>query len=253
MEVGDKVWAKDMVTGKKRLRTVKAVSSHVDTRMMTLVVGGERIRVTTEHPFHTSQGWVRSGDLKAGDRVSLIDGGTAAVTSITYDAKPTRVYNFEVEGDHNYAVTETGVLVHNSSCGAGSVRYGELDDLDRPTGMSATLTPDMVGTGTRAKQAISPAGFGGRSAGHARGHLLGKRLGGDGGDARNLMTLYQNPVNNPAMRGFENQVRSALDAGETVSYAVTPIYRGSELMPIGVTMSAQSESLDFYVSIVNRR
>ncbi len=116
VKVGDKVVARDMVTGKKRLRTVKAVSSHVDTRMMTLVVAGEKIRVTTEHPFHTDQGWVSSGDLEVGDKVTLIDGGTAAITSITYDSKPTRVYNFEVEGDHNYAVTAAGVLVHNSAC-----------------------------------------------------------------------------------------------------------------------------------------
>lgn len=117
VKAGDKVWAKDMVTGKKRLRTVKAVASHVDTRMMTLVVAGKTIRVTTEHPFHTPKdGWVSSGDLAPGDRVTLIDGGTAEITSITYDSKPTRVYNFEVEGDHNYAVTAAGVLVHNSAC-----------------------------------------------------------------------------------------------------------------------------------------
>ncbi len=127
VKVGDKVWAKDMVTGKNRLRTVKAVANHVDTRMMTLVVAGERIRVTTEHPFHTEQGWVSSGELKVGDKVTLIDGGTAAVTAITYDTKPTRVYNFEVEGDHNYAVTAAGVLVHNSSCPSGVVPLGASD------------------------------------------------------------------------------------------------------------------------------
>lgn len=119
VKVGDKVWAKDMVTGKNRLRTVKAVANHVDTRMMTLVVAGEKIRVTTEHPFHTEDGWVSSGELKVGDKVTLIDGGTAAVTAITYDTKPTRVHNFEVEGDHNYAVTAAGVLVHNSACPTG--------------------------------------------------------------------------------------------------------------------------------------
>lgn len=119
VRVGDKVWAKDMVTGKKRLRTVKTVANHVDTRMMTLVIDGEKVRVTTEHPFHTDKGWVSSGELKTGDRVTLIDGGTAAVTSIAYDSKPTRVYNFEVEGDHNYAVSAAGVLVHNSACPTG--------------------------------------------------------------------------------------------------------------------------------------
>lgn len=117
VEVGDRVWAKDMVTGKKRLRAVKSLHSHVDTRIMKLVIGGKAVKVTTEHPFHTpDQGWVQSGDLKTGDDVSLIDGGSAKVGAITLSSTPTRVYNFEVEGDHNYAVTDLGVLVHNAAC-----------------------------------------------------------------------------------------------------------------------------------------
>jgi DNA/RNA non-specific endonuclease len=113
----------------------------------------------------------------------------------------------------------------------GSISYGALDDLGRPTGVSAHLTPDMVGTGSPAARSITPPGFGGGSAGHARGHLLGNQLGGSETDARNLVTMFQNPANSPVMRGFENQVRTALDAGQVVNYAATPIYRGSGSCP----------------------
>lgn len=56
-----------------------------------------------------------------------------------------------------------------------------------------------------------PPGFlggGSGSPGHARGHLLGNQLGVTGKDTRNLVTLYQSPVNSPVMRDFESSVRA---------------------------------------------
>ena len=44
--------------------------------------------------------------------------------------------------------------------GNSSIHYGELDSLGRATGVDATITVDMVGTGTPAKSSIKPAGFG---------------------------------------------------------------------------------------------
>jgi hypothetical protein len=83
--------------------------------------------------------------------------------------------------------------------------------------------------------------------------LLGNQLGGSGSDARNLVTLFQNPANSPVMRGFENQVRGALDGGQLVDYAVTPIYRGADLMPMGITLQAQgSGGFNMFVSVLNR-
>ena len=136
---------------------------------------------------------------------------------------------------------------------ARTVNYGALDDLGRPSGVTARLTPDMVGTGSPAARSIKPPGFGGGSAGHARGHLLGNQLGGSGTDPRNLVTMFQNPANSPVMRGFENQVRGALDSGQLVDYAVTPIYRGADLMPMGVTLHAQgSGGFNMFVTVLNR-
>jgi RHS repeat-associated protein len=134
-----------------------------------------------------------------------------------------------------------------------AIDYGTFDDLGRPTGVSARLTPEMAGTGTDPARSIRPPGFGGGEAGHARAHLLANQLGGSGTEPRNLVTLHQNPANSPAMRGFESETRRALDAGQTVDYTSTPIYRGDEPMPIGVTISAQgSGGLDISVSVLNR-
>ena len=90
---------------------------------------------------------------------------------------------------------------------------GELDALGRTTGASATITRNMLNTGTGASRSITPAGLLGGGADHARGHLIARLLGGSGRDARNLATIYQNPVNTPIMRGFEQQVANAVRAG----------------------------------------
>jgi hypothetical protein len=55
------------------------------------------------------------------------------------------------------------------------------------------------------------------------------------------------------MRGFENQVRAAVEAGETVRYTAQPIYRGSELVPRGVTLSARgSRGFRLDVTVLNK-
>ena len=130
---------------------------------------------------------------------------------------------------------------------------GELDALGRTTGASATITKEMIGTGTAASRSIKPAGFLGGNANQARGHLISRLLGGSGTDARNLATIYQNPVNTPIMRGFEQQVAGAVRAGETVQYTVQPIYRGTELIPRAFTLRATgSGGFRLHVSILNK-
>lgn len=136
----------------------------------------------------------------------------------------------------------------------GSIDYGTLDALGRPTGVRATITPDMIGTGTSANPNIEPPGWGGdgTALNQARGHLLGKQLGGSGDVPENLVTLQQNPTNSPVMRGFENQVRSAVEGGQTVDYTSTPIYDGSNPIPRAVTMTGTgSDGFNLGVSVLN--
>jgi hypothetical protein len=133
-----------------------------------------------------------------------------------------------------------------------SIHTGSLDSLGRPTGVEAQLTKEHVLTGTPAAHRITPPGFEGKPAGHARGHLLGAQLGGSGTDPKNLVTIHQTPANLPVMRGYERQVRVALDAGQRVEYSSTPVYVGNELVARGITMRASgSGGLDFWVTVLN--
>ena len=79
-------------------------------------VGGESITTTPEHPFWVPQkGWTSAIKLRAGDKLSLLNGETVIVKTAQHELlkTPVLVYNFEVEEFHTYFVSGISVLVHN--------------------------------------------------------------------------------------------------------------------------------------------
>jgi hypothetical protein len=115
------------------------------------------------------------------------------------------------------------------------IRIGELNAKGQATGVAASVTRAMLGTGTRANQGIRPPGF---VAGDSRGHLQANQLGGSGDDDRNLVTLTQNPANSPRMSTFEDAVKRRVRAGEAIEYVVKPLYRDGLLPPSAILMTA---------------
>jgi hypothetical protein len=114
----------------------------------------------------------------------------------------------------------------------GGVDYGRVDPATgQRSGIRATVTPAMVAAaarhqlGSAADPDIHPPGWEQLPArNRARGHLLGRQLGGSGEVAANLVALYQTRANTPVMRDYETEVAEAVQAGETVRYAVRPLY-----------------------------
>ncbi|MEK3766613.1 MULTISPECIES: DNA/RNA non-specific endonuclease [unclassified Solibacillus] len=83
---------------------------------------------------------------------------------------------------------------------------------------------------------------------------LSGQLDGSRKDARNLVTLYQTPVNSTVMRDFESSVRAVVEKGKVVRYQSIPIYESNNLMPKGVTLKARGTngfSLD--VTVINMK
>lgn len=211
----------------------------------------------------TGVNYITGEQLSVGDRIA---NGVGTLTSLIPIPGAKYVGKYGTEGviDAGGWVVkqfgkDTGTLGISkiTTSSPGQVIFGELDHLDRPTGITATITKNMIGTGSKASQSIKPPGFmggGPGSAGHARGHLLGNQLGGSGKDDRNLVTLYQNPINSPLMRDFETSVRVAVEKGEVVRYQVIPIYKGNKLMPEGVTLRGRgTEGFSLDVTIINRK
>ncbi|MFE9439110.1 polymorphic toxin-type HINT domain-containing protein [Streptomyces sp. NPDC006602] len=115
IQAGDRVWAQDPETGERRLRTVAGVMQRTADALVSVDIGTETLRATTEHPFWVrGKGWTGAEALLPGDRLTTLDGKDARVESVTRNRGPVQVFNFEVEGDHTYFVGASKVLVHNA-------------------------------------------------------------------------------------------------------------------------------------------
>ena len=97
-------------------RNEKDVLVHID-------VAGEHIQTTLGHPFYVAgKGWVKAGELKAGNELILYDGRVVEIEKVRIEkCKPVTTYNFEVEDSHAYYVAESEVLCHNA-CVSGSAK-----------------------------------------------------------------------------------------------------------------------------------
>ncbi|MFS8101709.1 DNRLRE domain-containing protein [Lentzea alba] len=131
----------------------------------------------------------------------------------------------------------------------------------RATGVEARLCPDRIPPGSPANKRIHPPGWPLRADGSSanprsgpnrmgRSHLLANILGGSGNNPANLVTLYQDPVNNsPGMKRYELMVRSVVNGGEPVDYEVTPMYNNLQAMPTAVHMYARGDN-GFCINVV---
>jgi hypothetical protein len=134
----------------------------------------------------------------------------------------------------------------------GAVDYGRVDPATgQRSGVTATITAAMVDAaaedelGSAADPAIRPPGFDRLPArNRARGHLLGRQLGGSGDLEANLVAMYQTRANTPVMRDYESAVADAAQAGETIQYTVRPLYgsRTSTGAPRAIRIKATGDA-----------
>lgn len=83
---------------------------------------GEFVRVTPEHRFYCNNEWIEARELQPGDLLHLRGGHYTTVISIETLPHYEKVYNFDIEGNENYYVTEDGILVHNGYTNKAQVR-----------------------------------------------------------------------------------------------------------------------------------
>jgi hypothetical protein len=121
-----------------------------------------------------------------------------------------------------------------------AIRFRETNSIGQAMGVDATLTPSMLGTGTRANPRLRPPGWqgNGNDFNEARAHLLAKSLGGTGGKMWNLVTLTHDGANRPQMSSFERAVADRVREGEVVEYGAKPLYRDGILPPSAVLVTA---------------
>ena len=76
----------------------------------------EVLEPTPPHRFfsETRQDWVAAGELRVGECLRTASGEAVTLESVSLKAGEHRVYNLEVEQEHQFYVGESGVLVHNA-------------------------------------------------------------------------------------------------------------------------------------------
>ena len=115
ISIGDYVLAYHEVEGSLDYYPVLAVWAHEDPVIIELVIDGEVIFTTPEHPFYTEQGdWLPAAALQVSDEIRRADWGTGSVEAIEFIADPQTMYNFTVAAAHTYFVGEGQWLVHNA-------------------------------------------------------------------------------------------------------------------------------------------
>lgn len=127
--VGDQVTAYNPDTGQTETRDVVRTYVHHDVPSYDVTLDiGERVTTTSEHPFWVEgRGWTPAAQLRAGDPLRQPDGSTVAVQSVHATGQTATVYNFEVDGLHDYYVQagNTWILVHNACDVAGLAHAAE--------------------------------------------------------------------------------------------------------------------------------
>lgn len=142
VEVGDKVLARDEVTGKQGYKRVLKLNRGKAVQVCRVTVGRERrsaakpragedgvegdgepppdrqeILCTRDHPFYSvsRKRWVEADALEPGELLQSADTGPGAlkVFAVEHWAEEVATFNFEVEDWHTYFVAAAGVLVHN--------------------------------------------------------------------------------------------------------------------------------------------
>ncbi len=110
---------------------VVATIHHTDQVLTELIIDGEWIETTPEHPFYVEgKGWTDAEDLEMGDEVRQADGTTGTVWLQWNVQKTQEMYNLTVDEAHTFFVGDGQWLVHNCSAQIPKYDRSAFGDLD---------------------------------------------------------------------------------------------------------------------------
>lgn len=117
IKVGDKVYSYNFNNNELELKKVINLINSEAKETYKMDIGDQTIEMSTRHELYIiDKGWTRAYDVKVGDKMISSDDKIVTIKKIdlvTYDT-PIKTYNLTVEGNNNYFVTYSKVLVHNS-------------------------------------------------------------------------------------------------------------------------------------------
>jgi hypothetical protein len=133
IERGNKVTSTNENTFEVAEKRVVETYIRETKKLLQLIINGELIRTTLEHPFYVkARGFVSARELNIGDELYDAKGNVLAVEDSRLEVleEAVKVFNFQVEDFHTYHVGVNGVLVHNTCKGANTGKLiGSIDGL----------------------------------------------------------------------------------------------------------------------------
>lgn len=120
IKVGDLVYSYNETTKCVELKKVINFFEHIDSNIYIVKVGKEIIKVTPMHRFYAKRKsseiyeWTAIKDLQVGDYLCLEGYNGIPIEYIKLKKELNKVYNIEVDTNHNYFVTCSKLLVHNT-------------------------------------------------------------------------------------------------------------------------------------------
>jgi hypothetical protein len=116
VQANDLVLAKNEQTGEIRWSRVQEVFVRTTDRIYNIeLTNGTVIETTWSHPFYVSgTGWVEARRLRESDLLVDSTDAEVAIRRIYVSAKSQTVFNFSVQNEHTYYVSDAEILVHNS-------------------------------------------------------------------------------------------------------------------------------------------
>ena len=117
IKVGDMVYSYNFNNNELELKKVINLINSEAKETYKMDIGDQTIEMSVRHELYIiDKGWTRAYDVKVGDKMISSDDKIVTIKKIdlvTYDT-PIKTYNLTVEGNNNYFVTYSKVLVHNS-------------------------------------------------------------------------------------------------------------------------------------------
>ena len=123
IKVGDRVMTYNEETGYNEVKTVLETYKSEHTELVSVTTtDGQTIKSSLGHRYFTNRGWISAENLRAGDILQNVNGEQVIVEFIQHEIleNPETLYNFAVDDNHNYYVSEDKdskivnfVLTHN--------------------------------------------------------------------------------------------------------------------------------------------
>lgn len=133
LKAGDKVISTNPDTLETSEKTVLETYVRKVDKLVHLLVNGEEIITTDNHPFYVQgRGFIEAGNLLVSDKLVSVNGDDLIIENYQVEDfdVPVNVYNFQVEESHTYFVGERGVWVHNAECGGSYKDVKEKNKAD---------------------------------------------------------------------------------------------------------------------------